>query len=336
MAYKMFVANDRNDWLDLRRRHIGGSDIAPIMLEKKYRPKWMMTPVELWMDKTGRTADRPETAAMRRGVALEDPTAQRYARRMGFAVQSCPTLVDGHFSANIDRLVSMPDAPAVSDDGERITAKRILECKTAAQAWGEQIPVYYYGQPQWYMGFLPDCESADVACWFDVMCRNEKAGEPDPDFAVYHIARDQDFIDAAREKAAEFMEKYVLPDVMPPVESEGEARIKWAVSKDGLDPVVASAEIEKAVAEIHGIDEETERLKAEREARVAEVMKAMGDNPFLKSAGGRMLVSWKSSRPRTTIDWKGIAQVFEPSDSLVREYTHTADCGSRPFKLLGA
>lgn len=336
MAIKMVVAENRQDWLELRRKHIGGSDIAPIMLEKAFRPKWMKTPVELWLDKTGRAPETPDNAAMRRGRAMEDPIAQRYAERFGFRVHNCPTLIDGHFSANIDRIVSMPDAPAISADGTKVICKRLLECKTAATAWGEESPMYYYGQPQWYMGFIPECESADIACWFDTMTKNEKSDEPETDFAVYNHKRNDDFIAEAREKATEFMEKYVIPDVMPPVESEGEARIKWAVSQDGLAPVVATAEIEKAIAEIHRIDSAIDSLTEQKDAFVAEVMKAMGENPLMKSVDGRSLVSWKSQKPRTTTDWRGLAAKYcKPKDEWVKEFTKTAEKGSRPFKLLG-
>lgn len=335
MAIKMVVSENRKDWLDLRRKHIGGSDIAPIMLDRKFRPSWMKTPVELWLDKTGRVPEIKDNAAMRRGRAMEEPTAQRYAEINGFKVHTCPTLIDGYFAANIDRIVSMPEAPAISKDGTKVICKRLLECKTASHAWGEAAPMYYYGQPQWYMGFIPECESADIACWFDTMVKNIKSDEGYTDFAVYNHPRNDEFIKEAREKATEFMEKYVIPDVMPPVESESEARIKWAVSQDGLSPVVATAEIEKAVAEIHRIDEEKKSLAEKKDLLITEVMKAMGENPQLKTVDGHLLVSWKSQKSRRKIDWHGLALKYcIPKKEWIEEFTKVADKGSRPFKLI--
>lgn len=335
MAIKMVVAENRQDWLEVRRSHIGGSDIAPIMLEKGMRPRWMKTPVELWLDKTGQAPETKDNAAMRRGRAMEDPTAQRYAQRFGFKVHTCPTLIDGYFAANIDRIVSMPGAPAISEDGSRVVCRRLLECKTAASAWGENSPIYYYGQPQWYMGFIPECESADIACWFDTMTKNEKSDEEETDFAVYNHVRNDEFIAQAREKATEFMEKYVIPRVMPPVECEGEARLKWAVSQDRLPPAVATSEIERAVAEIHRIDDSIDALEQQKDKEVTKIMSAMGDSPLLRSVDGRMLVSWKSQKARRTTDWRGLAAKYcKPRQEWIEEFTKTAEKGSRPFKLL--
>ena len=322
------------EWKEQRRKYITGTDIAPLMLKKELKPSWMATRAEIYLDKIGELPDKPQNAAMRRGTAMEDPTANRYAKRMGFAVYSCPMIVDGIFAANIDRLVAMPDAPAASADGKTITAKRILECKTASKAWGQKSPIYYYGQPQWYMGFLPDCESADIACWFGDHVKNFKDDEPDDDFAIYHHERNQEFIDQAREIATEFMEKYVKARVFPEPESEEECRIKWAVSSN-LDAITATKEIEFALDRIHRIDGIKEKLDTARQDEVKKIMELMKDHAYLKSVSGDMLVSWKSSKGRTSIDYKGLLAKYYPdvTEEQIKEFT-TVGKGSRSFKIL--
>lgn len=323
------------EWKEQRRKYITGTDIAPLMLKKELKPSWMATRAEIYLDKIGELPDKPQNSAMRRGTAMEDPTANRYAKRMGFAVFACPMIVDGIFAANIDRLVAMPDAPAASEDGKDIKAKRILECKTASKAWGEHSPLYYYAQPQWYMGFIPSCESADIACWFGDHVINVKENEPDEDFAIYHHERNQEFIDQAREVATEFMNKYVIPRVFPEPESEEECRIKWAVSSN-LDAITATKEIEFALDRIHRIDSITDKLANARENEVQKVMSAMGEHAYLKSVGGDMLVSWKSGKCRATTDWKGLANKYltDVTDEQIAEFTKTAEKPSRPFKIM--
>lgn len=323
-------------WEELHKTHITGTDIAPLMLKKELRPKWMDSRVEVFLRKRGQMPKKAETAAMRRGVAMEDPTAQRYARRTGYSVYRMPMICDGHFAANIDRLVGMPDAPAFGQDGMTVTAKKLCEIKTASRAWGDQPPMYYYGQPQWYMGFLPTVDSADLVCWFGDMVKNVKEGEPDEDFAIYNLVRNQAFIDEAREVATEFMEKFVIPGVFPEVESEEEARIKWAVSNNGLDAVTATKEVEQALAEIHRLDEQVEALTNAREEHVAAVMKAMGEHPVLNDANGNMLVSWKSGKCRETVDYKGLLKKYGQAitSEQIREFTKVAEKPSRPFKIV--
>lgn len=313
------------EWKERRKKYITGTDIAPLMLKKEMKPSWMATRAEIYLEKIGELPDKPENAAMRRGRAMEEPTAQRYAQRRGFKVYTCPMIVDGYFAANIDRLVGMPDAPACTPDGQTITAKKIAEIKTASSAWGQNAPMYYYGQPQWYMGFLPDCESADIVCWFGDRVKNVKDDEPDEDFAIYPQERNQAFIDSAREVATEFMEKYVIPRVFPDPECEDECRIKWAVSNTKLDYLTAKKTIANAVAAIRKIDAKMHALNEKREAKVFKVMKAMGEIPFLKDENGNMLVTWKSNKPKTETDWEGAAKKFIPqlTPELIAKYTST-------------
>lgn len=324
MQFLPDLAPGSAEWKDRRRKYITGTDIAPLMLKRELKPSWMATRSEIYLDKIGELPDKQENAAMRRGRAMEEPTAQRYAHRKGFSVYTCPMIVDGYFAANIDRLVGMPGAPACTPDGQTITAKKIAEIKTASSAWGQNSPIYYYGQPQWYMGFLPDCESADIVCWFGDRVKNVKDDEPEEDFAIYPHERNQDFIDEARAIATEFMEKFVIPRVFPDPECEDDCRIKWAVSKlNTVEHVTAKKTIASAVAAIRKIDAKMEDLKLKREAKVFKVMKAMGDIPFLKDENGNMLVTWKSNKPKTETDWEAVARKYLPqlTDDIIAKYT---------------
>src|SRR5690606_29968470 len=66
----------REDWLQARRRGIGGSDIATIAGVNPWS-----SPVELYLDKLGELPERPETDAMRFGKRLEQVVADEFAER---------------------------------------------------------------------------------------------------------------------------------------------------------------------------------------------------------------------------------------------------------------
>lgn len=127
-----------------REGMIGGSDIAAVMGLSRWK-----TPLQLWAEKTGEleVEDISGKEYVQLGTELEDFVAKKFERVTGnkvrrdrreFKHELYPYMV-----AHIDR---------------RLTGKdEILECKTAS-AWkekeweGEEIPIEYILQCQWYMG----------------------------------------------------------------------------------------------------------------------------------------------------------------------------------------
>ena len=63
----------REEWLERRRKTIGGSDAAGIVGLSKWA-----SPFSVWADKTGRAAEKADTEAMRQGRDLEDYVARRW------------------------------------------------------------------------------------------------------------------------------------------------------------------------------------------------------------------------------------------------------------------
>ena len=57
----------RDEWLERRRKTIGGSDAAGIVGLSKWA-----SPFSVWADKTGRAEEKAATEAMRQGRDLED------------------------------------------------------------------------------------------------------------------------------------------------------------------------------------------------------------------------------------------------------------------------
>lgn len=72
----------REDWLEERRKSIGGSDAAGILGLNRYA-----SPFTLWLDKTGKLPEKEETEAMRIGRDLEDYVAKRWSEATGKKVR---------------------------------------------------------------------------------------------------------------------------------------------------------------------------------------------------------------------------------------------------------
>ena len=132
----------RDEWLELRRRGIGGSDAAAILGLNPWK-----TPMDVWLEKTGEfTEDESQdNEKMYWGNVLEDVVAREFMARTGLKVRRRNAILkhkDRPFMiANVDRLV--------------IGHKAGLECKTAgqysAEDWEMGLPDYYMPQVQHYM-----------------------------------------------------------------------------------------------------------------------------------------------------------------------------------------
>ena len=62
----------REEWLEQRRKSIGGSDAAAIVGLSKWA-----SPFSIWAEKTGKTPPKEDNEAMRIGHDLEDYVARR-------------------------------------------------------------------------------------------------------------------------------------------------------------------------------------------------------------------------------------------------------------------
>lgn len=133
----------REQWLEWRRRGIGGSDAAALIGLSPWA-----TPFSVYADKIGLLPEREDNEAMRQGRDLEEYVARRFCEETGKRVRCCNAIIQHEqhdfLLANVDRLVVCEDAG--------------LECKTmnprspaAARLEDGDVPVQYYVQCQHYM-----------------------------------------------------------------------------------------------------------------------------------------------------------------------------------------
>ena len=215
----------REDWLQLRRTSIGGSDVATILGFNKYK-----SPYQLWLDKTGQIeidASDPSEAAYW-GNVFEKTVAEEFTRRTGAKVRN-----DNHmyFHREYDFLSANVDRQVVGENA-------ILECKTASmflsEKWeGENIPDQYIFQVQHYLNVL-DKEYAYIA----VLVGGQK-------FQWKRIERDQELIDIIQERLIAFWEVNVKQNVAPPIDGSQAAtdflKERYANSEAGKEITLASS-----------------------------------------------------------------------------------------------
>lgn len=95
---------------------LGGSDVGAILGMSKYR-----TPVDVWAEKTGRTAPIESSLAMRFGSFAEQFVADEYEAQTGNAVERYTAMLR-HQSApligHVDRLVIPEGQKKASHKGE--------------------------------------------------------------------------------------------------------------------------------------------------------------------------------------------------------------------------
>lgn len=107
--------NNRSSWLRLRSQGLGGTDVAAVLGFDKWR-----TPLDVWLDKTGRGDRTLSSYPMRRGTFMERFLLDEYARRNAPAILDKPPALLAHpdlpiLRASLDGLAHHPDRTVILD-----------------------------------------------------------------------------------------------------------------------------------------------------------------------------------------------------------------------------
>ena len=132
-----------DEWLDWRKKGIGGSDASVVCGINRYR-----SPIELWMDKTNQIPYQEAGEAAYWGTQLEALVRAEFTKRTGIEVNPANQLLQSEehpfMLANLDGECMHPTY-----------GKCVFEAKTAsaykAGEWDDAIPDEYMLQVQHYM-----------------------------------------------------------------------------------------------------------------------------------------------------------------------------------------
>ena len=258
------------DWLDYRRRGIGGSDVSAIFGTSPFR-----TARDLYYDKLNIASvedDEGNWVAMEMGHLLEPLVAKIFERKTGYRVYQIKKMFQHPqypwMLADVDYFVELPDGTTA-----------ILEIKTtnynARDNWWmngkETVPVYYESQGRHYMA-VTDIDR----CFFCYLYGNNEE-----EVIIREVKRDFEYEAEMVFLEQYFWENHVQRHVPPPYTESGaliiESARKHFGPADKNAPAVAldldmTAKLmqylrlldEKKNAEVYSkeIDKDIQRLKA--------------------------------------------------------------------------
>lgn len=258
-----------------RTKYIGGSDIGAILGLSRFR-----SPLEVWMEKTGKAAKKLDSLPLRFGSFAEEFVASEYARSTGFDLihdESIHIHPEHSFmSAHIDRFVL---------DGNSAIPSRILECKTAnpftSNEWGEvgsdEVPMSYLCQCIWYMA-ITNLDRVDLAVLFG-----------NSDFRIYEITRDKELERMVIQKATTFWQEHVLKDIAPPAINEQDCHTLFGKG-DPSKTVEAKSETLELTKRLQLLNSEIETREEEISSTKQSIMNQMQEAETL-TYQGKVLVT---------------------------------------------
>lgn len=267
----------RVEWLDARRKGIGGSDAAAACGLSPWK-----SPYTLWCEKTGEYVSDPGSEAARWGQLLEDVVAEEFARREDLRVVPFPVLLShpDHpwMLANVDRLV-------VDENGE---ACALLECKTTSlwleDEWeGEDFPDHHAMQVHHYLA-VTGLPRAYVA----VLIGGQRMPEPRT------VERDEQMIADLVKIEGEFW-KLVESRVAPALDGSDSTRDTLRARYGEVTPeksVEVPPEVVSAIRRRRALRDEMKRLDEEARRCEAEVMAALADAE-VGTYAGETVCTWK-------------------------------------------
>jgi putative phage-type endonuclease len=295
----------REQFVNGRRRGLGGSDIAPILGLSPWK-----TAYQVWLEKTQPIEDTEPNAAMQYGNLIEPVIRQWYANETGRAV-TVP-----------DTYLVHPEHPFLIANLDGIAAgQRVLEIKTARydDDWGEpgtdEIPIYYATQVQEYLS-VTGFNVADVAVSF--------AGRMP---VIYEVPEDKEVQQMLIERACEFW-ALVQSNTPPEPVTYADAMARFGGKSVGKE-VVASAEIETAALELKVVREKLTALKLIEEDVKGRLMIALGENDTLVNPAGKVLATWKQSKATTKFD----SDLFKLENPYMFATYQKEQPGSRRFLI---
>lgn len=238
------LPSSHKEWLEDRRKGIGGSDVGALLGLNKYK-----SPYTLWAEKSGLLhTDEVDNESMRIGRDLEDYVARRFMEATGHEVvtsdYSFQSKSHPFMLANVDRLLT--DEPCG------------LECKTASALTkydfeNGDIPSSYYCQCMHYMAVT------GLKKWYIAILVMGKG------FYWFEINRDEEEIKALIEAEEDFWNK-VQTGEAPQIDGTASTATTLGTlfNRSHDKECVLGHEAETALSMIYNINTKIKELKEQK------------------------------------------------------------------------
>ena len=292
------------EWLEHRRKRIGGSDASAIIGMNSY-----CSPYTVWADKLGKIPPKEDNEAMRLGRDLEDYVAKRFTEKTGKKVRRenniliNPDIPFAH--ANVDRMIVGEDA------GFEAKTTSVLNLKKFKNG---EYPENYYVQCVHYL-MVTGCER-----WYlGVLILGVG-------FMDFVIERDEAEIEALRKSEEDFWE-YVKSGNPPMVDgTDSTSDTLRTIYPESNGDTVSLMAYEQDLNQYMTLSSLLDDVKKQREEVANRIKNFMGE--AAKGECNKFKVSWTSS-VRSTFDHKAFAQ-DNPGVDLTAYYKQTP---TRTFKV---
>ena len=262
---------EKPEWLEYRRKGIGGSDAGAVCGLNPYR-----TAMQVYQDKIMDDLDEFDNEAMRQGREFEDYVARRFMEATGKKVRKVNFMYydeDHPFMiADVDRMVVGENAG--------------LECKTAspymAEHWEDgRIPISYQIQCLHYMSVC----NADA--WYIAVLIYGR------EFKYYKIERDEEMIADLIRIEEDFWENHVVKGKVPaPDGSELADSVIEEYFKKSREKTIELTGFDEKLERRQELAKDIEDMETEKRQIEQELKLYLGEAEAAKN--GRYRVSWKS------------------------------------------
>lgn len=266
----------RGDWLELRSLGIGGSDAAAAAGLSPWK-----SPLALYLEKSGEI--EPEdfsSERMRWGQRLEDAICAGFSEDVGVPVFAAPVMLRSRehsfMLANVDRFAGVPDDVA-----------GVVEAKNSSHKdmWEEGVPVHYELQVQHYLAVtgLP-------AFWLAVLLFGNQ-------LRWWRIERDEVVIADLLAIEDEFWRRVI--ERRPPA-ADGHASTADALKRIRAHAggVVELPDRARTLLADLAFAKRAKKAAEEREATIANEIKALLGHAEIGKVGDTTAVTWKQHTKR--------------------------------------
>lgn len=287
----------RHEWLELRKKGIGGSDASVVAGLNKYKSPFM-----LFLEKTGQVEADEIFETDEDGAFISGSEAAYFGTKDEAAVAAEFSLRTKLKVRRDNRMMAHKDHPWMIANIDRrvVGTNEILECKIASEylkgEWeGDDLPQEYYIQGMHYLAV-----TGAEAVWFAVKIGGNK-------FVYKRIERDEDVIENLIAIEKDFWENHVMtgnaPDIDGSDASTGFLKALYPVGETGAE-IELPDEAEPLIEQYHNASEQLDLYKKQK-AEAENKLKAFVGEAEIGLAQSH-LIEWKTVKARETLDSKAL------------------------------
>lgn len=275
-----------------RNNFIGGSDIAAIMGESRWK-----TPYKLWAEKTGQITppDLSNVESVEMGTRLEQFVADLFADKTGRQVRKAPKTYQHkdypYLVAHIDRLITNSD--------------ELLECKTCSayklEEWENKIPKEYILQVMWYLGI-----TGRKRGWIACLIGGQK-------FEYKALDFDQELFDLMVEKAVKFWQ--MVQNNQPPLIVAEDGEVLQEIYPKSNEEMIEMQEINDRVAYMQELKMHRDDMNNEIKEIETELKSIIKENAGIKTP--QYKITWRTQ----TANRLDTDRLREEQPDIVNKYT---------------